>query len=167
MKETGPSHCSPVGYWKNEERNICLSYDDAVNAGPVPIVIPRHCRSGIRQKWAMHREHICHPVEDKCFSIVLPNATKKRVMVGLLPFDEHEDQKWKWNNDDDSTHLVSSYNNLCLEDVDNFFNGTSFIEPSKCKEDKKAQKWSFTIIKDANNLPECANFSNRPSKLIA
>jgi len=113
----------------------------------------------------MHREHICHPIEDKCFAILFRVKNKNRNVVGLLPFDEQEDQKWKLRNDDSSTHIASSYNNLCLEDADNFINGTSFIEPLQCDENKRAQKWSFAVIKDANNHPECANFSERQSKI--
>ncbi len=107
MKETGPSRCNPVGYWKNEDRNVCLTYDDAfkVGLGPTKLLTSRRCKSGIRQKWAMYRSHICHPVEDKCFTI-FRDANKNRDLVGLLPFHENADQKWKWNSNY-PTNLVS------------------------------------------------------------
>ena len=103
LKKARLSNCNPVGYWKNEERNICLSYDDAAGSGNV--LVPRRCKGGIEQKWARNGETICHPVEEKCLTPIYTPPQKKTI-VYLLAYDGREDQTLKWN-DDDITQLVT------------------------------------------------------------
>lgn len=148
-----PSNCNPVGYWKIEEGNICLTYDAAG-----AYLIPRRCKSKIEQKWAKNGTHICHPVKDKCFASARFRI-KNFWAVQLMRYREKEDQKWIWNNDD--TTQLESFNNLCLEDADKYYDDSSYIELKKCDENKKTQKWFFVPIIHANNTSECANFSER------
>jgi len=159
VKKTGPPNCSPVGYWKNAERNICLSYDDAVDSGK--FLVPRLCKGGIEQKWAINGTSICHPIEQKCFTRIYE---ARKDMVALKAYNGNEDQKWKWNNDG-ITQLIT-INNSCLEDADNIFLGSSFLKTAVCNKNKKTQKWLFITITDANNCPECVNFSGRPFKSL-
>ena len=150
VKEAHLSNCNPVGYWKNAERNICLSYDDAIRSGDV--LVPRRCKGGIEQKWTINGTIICHPKKDKCFTYI--NKFGKSI-VALNAYKGKENQQWKWNNDRITQLMI--FKIFCLTDADNFFRGSSFIETAKCNENKKTQKWSFIPITDANNRPECAN----------
>ena len=153
------SNCNPVGYWKNENKTICLSYDDAVDSGTV--LVPRRCKGEIEQKWAIKGTFICHPVKDKCFTPIYIKEINK-AMVALAAYGGTEDQQWKWNNDD-VTQLVTM-KSTCLEDADNIYLGSAFIKIAICDQNKNTQKWSFTPITDAHNRLECVNFSQRPSK---
>ncbi len=83
-------------------------------------------------------------------------------MVALLAYSGRENQQWKRNNDDITQLKI--FQQFCLPDADNFLKGSSFIVAAKCNETKETQKWSFIPITDANNRPECASFSGRPSK---
>jgi len=154
-----PSHCNPVGYWKIKERNICLTYDAAGD-----FLIPRRCKGGTEQSWAKNGAHICHPVKDKCFTpSVIP--TKNIWLIQLIRNSVHDKaQKWRWNNED--TTQLESFNNLCIDDTDNYFGNSSFTELLKCDKNKKTQKWSFMPIIHPNNSYECANFSERPPKRL-
>jgi len=89
VKVTIPPGCIPVGYWKNEERNICLSYDDAVDSGK--FLVPRRCKGGIEQKWTINGT-ICHPKKDKCFTYIYEF---EKSIVALNAYNGKENQQWK------------------------------------------------------------------------
>ncbi len=80
----------------NEEQDTCL-HSDSLDVDTFDGVKRRRCNEGREQQWAINGFHICHPIKDKCFTIVKIND--QSLIVGFMPYivKDKQYQEWQWN----------------------------------------------------------------------
>jgi len=152
----------------NEEQDTCL-HSDSLDVDTFDGVKRRRCNEGREQQWAFNGYHICHPIKDKCFTIVKIN--NRNLIVGLMPYSvkEKQYQEWQWNKE--TAQLVNYIktngfllDQRCMEVASTGLNSVSghpYMEPKPCDKNKWSQKWTFRPIMDENNDPKCAKFDER------
>ena len=165
IKKIDESKCNPTGYLKNEDQDICI-HSDSLDVEKADGVKRRRCNDGREQQWAINGSHICHPVNDKCFTVVRNNG--EMFIVSLKPYDATaEAQKWKWNEEtsqiESNIKMKKGWLPLCMEVTTRAFDdfGYPYFESLECDQNKWSQKWNFTPITDANNHQVCAEFDER------
>ena len=155
-KKMGNSYCNPIGYWKNEEQDVCI-HSASLDVDKFDGVQRRRCNEGIEQQWEINGSHICHPIKDKCFTIV--KIHNQSLIIGLMPYNAMEKyQEWQWNKE--TAQLVNNIKNKggfpsrCMEVSTEAFHpvsGHPYMEPRQCAKNKWSQKWTFRPIMNENN----------------
>ena len=66
----------------NEDQDICI-HSDGLDIDLVDGVKRRRCNEGREQQWdIINGSYKCHPIKDKCFTIVKIN--NRNLIVGLM-----------------------------------------------------------------------------------
>lgn len=158
-------HCNPIGYFKNEDQDICI-HSDGLEIDKTDLVKRKRCNGGREQQWAINGSHICHSVRDKCFTVTRNQGTI--TLVALEPYNaSDETQKWQWNKEtsqiETKIKIKKGWPQFCMQVSTEAFDyyGFPFFEPMPCDKNKWSQKWTFTPVVTAVDNQECAKFEER------
>jgi len=130
------------------------------------LVKRKRCNEGREQQWAINGSHICHPVKDKCLTVIRNKGSI--FLVALTPYNASgESQSWHLNKETNQIESKIKMDKgrlpLCIQVSTTYKDDYDFpfFEPLPCDKNKWSQQWTFKPAITAENSQECAKFEER------